>query len=42
MTEQARFIAAVNEGIADADAGRIHSHASVIKRFKQRFPRKRK
>jgi prevent-host-death family protein len=37
LTEQARFVAAVREGIADADAGRVHSHASVVAEMKRRF-----
>lgn len=37
LTEQARFVSAVNEGLADAEAGRVHSHASVVKRMRQRF-----
>ena len=37
LTEQARFVAAVEEGIADADAGRVHSHAAVARKMKSRF-----
>lgn len=37
LTEQARFVAAVEEGLADADAGRTHSHAAVVRRMKARF-----
>ena len=37
LTEQVRFIAAVNEGLADADANRTHSHASVRARLAARF-----
>jgi len=37
LTEQARFGAAFNEGIGDADAGRVHAHTAVIKRVKSRF-----
>jgi antitoxin YefM len=36
LTERARFVSAVEEGIADAEAGRVHSHASVVKRMRQR------
>ena len=36
LTEQARFVSAVREGIADADAGRVHSHAEVARRMKAR------
>jgi prevent-host-death family protein len=37
LTEQARFVSAVNEGLADVDAGRVHSHAAVKKRMKARL-----
>ncbi len=37
LTEKARFVAAVDEGLADAEAGRVHSHAVVKKRLKARF-----
>jgi len=37
LTEQARFVAAVEEGLAGAEAGRVHSHASVARRMKSRF-----
>lgn len=36
LTERARFVAAVDEGLADVEAGRIHSHASVVTRFKKK------
>ena len=42
LTEQARFVAAVGEGLADAEAGRVHSHAEAKKRIGARFGRKRK
>jgi len=42
LTEQARFVAAVNEGLADAEAGRVHPHAAVVRRMKTRFGRKAK
>jgi prevent-host-death family protein len=42
LTEQARFVAAVNEGLADAEAGRVHPHAGVVRRMKTRFGRKAK
>ena len=42
LTEQARFVAAVGEGLADAEAGRVHSHAEATKRIGARFGRKRK
>jgi len=41
LTEQARFVAAVEAGLADADAGRTRSHAAVVKRMNARFGRKR-
>ena len=37
LTEQARFVAAVEEGLADADAGRVHSRAAVARKMKSRF-----
>jgi prevent-host-death family protein len=37
LTEQARFVAAVEEGLADADAGRVHPQAEVARRMKGRF-----
>jgi prevent-host-death family protein len=37
LTEQARFVSAVNEGLADAEAGRVHTHAKIVKRMKARF-----
>jgi prevent-host-death family protein len=42
LTEQARFMSAVNEGLADAEAGRVHSHVEVVKRMKDRFGAKRR
>ncbi len=36
LTERARFISAVEEGIADADAGRVHSHEEVVAALKKR------
>ena len=42
LTEQARFVAGVKEGLADADAGRVSSHAKVVKRMKARFQAKLK
>ena len=35
--ERQRFLDAVAEGIADADAGRVHSHAEVVARMRARF-----
>jgi antitoxin YefM len=39
LTESARFVAAVEEGLADADAGRLRNHATVVKRMNARFGR---
>ena len=35
--EKTRFVEAVLEGLADADAGRVHSDAEVAKRMAARF-----
>ena len=37
LTERAAFIAAIEEGVADADAGRTRSHADVQRRMRARF-----
>jgi antitoxin YefM len=42
LTEQARFVTAVSEGIADAEAGRVRSHADVKKLIRARFRKKTK
>ncbi len=42
LIEQARFRAAVEEGLADAKAGRVRSHAAAKKRLARRLGRKRK
>jgi prevent-host-death family protein len=42
LTERARFFAAVEQGLADANAGRVHTHAAVVRRLKARFGEKRK
>jgi len=42
LTERARFLAAVAEGLADAEAGRVYSHTEVKRRIKQRFSKKKK
>ncbi len=42
LTEQARFVSAVQQGLADAEAGRVRSHASVVRRMKARFGTKAK
>jgi PHD/YefM family antitoxin component YafN of YafNO toxin-antitoxin module len=36
LSERARFVVAVNEGLADAEAARVHSHAAVVAEFKKR------
>jgi prevent-host-death family protein len=41
LTEQARFVSAVREGLADAEAGRVHSHESVKRRMKARLGEQR-
>jgi prevent-host-death family protein len=40
LTERARFVEAVEDGLADARAGRVLSNADVIRRMKARFGRK--
>ena len=37
LTERFRFVSAVAEGLADADAGRLQSHREVEKRFRARL-----
>ncbi len=37
LTEQGRFVNAVNEGLADAEAERVHKHVDVVKRMKARL-----
>jgi prevent-host-death family protein len=41
LAERARFVAAVSDGLADADARRVHAHAGVVKRLATRFGRSR-
>ncbi len=36
LSEQARFVAAVQEGLADADAGELRDHAEVVERMRAR------
>lgn len=38
LVEQARFLAAVHEGLADADAGRLSSTAAVKRRLAGKRP----
>lgn len=42
LTESARFVAAVAEGLADAEAGRVRPHAAVARQLRARFGRKAK
>jgi antitoxin YefM len=37
LTERARFVAAVEEGLADAEAGRVHAHADVVAELSERY-----
>lgn len=37
LSERARFVAAVEEGLADADAGRLSDHEEVVARMQARF-----
>jgi prevent-host-death family protein len=37
LTERATFVTAVEQGIADADAGRLSPHDEVAARMRQRF-----
>jgi len=37
LTERARFLAAVEEGLADADQGRLTDHASVVAEVQKRY-----
>lgn len=37
-TDQERLIAAIEEGLADLDAGRSYSHAEVLAEMRERFP----
>jgi prevent-host-death family protein len=39
LMTQVHFVAAVEEGLADAEAGRMHSHAEVVAEMKKRFRR---
>lgn len=43
LTERARFVAAVEEGLADSNAGRVVSHDDVVKAHTKRpAPRRRR
>ena len=37
LMERMRFTEAVEEGLADAEAGRVHSHDDVVAEMKKRF-----
>ncbi len=37
LTERKRFVAAVEEGLRDAEAGRLADHASVVSELHQRY-----
>ena len=37
LMERTCFVAAVEEGLADAESGRVHSHEAVIAEMKNRF-----
>lgn len=37
LVEQARFVAAVERGLADAGAGRVTSHEEVVRRMAERY-----
>ncbi len=42
LVERARFVAAVEEGLADVKAGRVTDHEEVVKQVRSRFgPRTR-
>jgi len=41
LTEQARFLKAVDSGLADSEAGRVHSHQSVVAHMKRRAKRRK-
>ena len=41
LTERARFVEAVHEGLADAEAGRVTDHATVVADLKKRRGRSR-
>jgi len=40
LTARARFVGAVEKGLADADAGRVTSHAELRREMKERFGKK--
>jgi prevent-host-death family protein len=42
LTERTRFLAAVDAGLADADAGRLHPHEDVVAEMRRRRARRGK
>jgi len=40
LTAHARFVDAVEEGLADSEAGRVTSHAELKRELTQRFGKK--
>lgn len=40
LVERARFVAAVEEGLADVKAGRVVDHEEVVKEVRSRFGRR--
>lgn len=42
MTERARFVAAVEDGLADSEAERVVSHAEVVAAMKRRSQARKK
>lgn len=40
LTERARFVSAVQEGLADADGGRLTDHEQVVSRMRSRAQRR--
>jgi prevent-host-death family protein len=41
LTDRARVVAAIEEGLADEAAGRVHSHADLVKELKARVRARR-
>jgi prevent-host-death family protein len=37
LTERSRFLASVDEGLADSEAGRVHAHDEVVAEMNKRF-----
>jgi prevent-host-death family protein len=36
LSERARFVSAIDSGLADSEAGRVHSHAAVVAELTKR------